>query len=92
VNRPAALPANDTGTEVRPQRPRKVILHNDDVHAFDEVILQVQKATGCSLEQATAITWTAHTRGLAVAFEGPFERCELVAAVLQQIRLRVSID
>ncbi|MBI2932386.1 MAG: ATP-dependent Clp protease adaptor ClpS [Planctomycetes bacterium] len=77
---------------VQPRRPWQVILFNEDRHTFDEVILQVQKATGCNLEEATRITWTAHTDGQAVCFSGPLERCEIVAAKLQEIRLNVSIE
>jgi len=78
------------GTQL--QHPCQVILFNDDWHTFDEVILQVQKATGCNLEEATRITLAAHNEGQAVAFSGPFERCEIVAAKLQQIKLGVSIE
>ena len=91
--RPSAEPSvsADPAIEPRTYRPRRVILFNDAVHTFDEVIVQVQKATGCALERAEAITWEAHTRGQAAAFEGPLERCEHVAAVLGQIRLRTAI-
>lgn len=82
----------ETSEEVRLQKPWNVLLFNDDVHSFDEVILQVQKATGCSLERAVQITWTAHTEGQAVAYTGVLERCEIVAAKLQEIRLNVRIE
>ncbi len=72
--------------------PWKVILFNDDLHSFDEVILQVQRATGVSLTRATEITLEAHSKGRAVCFTGPLERCEHVAAILQQIRLTVEIE
>lgn len=87
---PVVEPVTEEDVEV--QRPWQVILFNDDVHSFDEVILQVQKATGCSLERAVQITFTAHTEGQAVAFGGPLERCEVAAAKLQEIRLRVTIE
>ncbi len=74
------------------QRPWEVILFNDDVHSMDEVILQLQKATGCSLENAVRITLTAHHEGQAVAFGGPLERCEIVAGKLQEIKLQVRIE
>ncbi len=83
-------PKLDEKTET--QRPWQVILFNDEEHSMDEVILQLQKATGCSLENAVQIMLTAHHEGQAVAFGGPFERCEVVAAKLQEIKLRVSIE
>ncbi len=70
----------------------RVILYNDDWHSFDEVILQVQKATGCSLERAVAITYEAHTKGRAVAYEGSKAKCQRVVATLREIRLQVEID
>jgi ATP-dependent Clp protease adapter protein ClpS len=81
-----------TDVAVETQRPWQVLLFNDEVHSFDEVILQVQKATGCSLERAVQITYEAHNTGQAVCFGGPLERCEVVAAKLQEIKLRVSIE
>ena len=65
-------------TQTRPEedietglgQPWMVILFNDDYHAFDEVIAQVQKATGCSPGEAFQITYAAHTNGQAVAYVG----------------------
>ena len=34
--------------------PWQVVLFNDEVHSFEEVIHQVQKAIGCPLERAVA--------------------------------------
>lgn len=79
-------------TETVTGGPFIVILYNDDYHAMDEVILQVQKATGCSLEKAVVITLTAHANGRAIAYEGTEEDCETVAAVLRQIRLQAETD
>jgi len=85
-----------TGTErdarTRRARPRIVVLYNDDVHAFEEVVLQVQKATGKALPEAVRITLVAHTRGKSVAFSGTLAECQRVAAVLRGIRLQVEVD
>jgi len=72
--------------------PWNVILYNDDYHSFDEVVLQVQKATGYSEERAAEITYEAHTEGRAVAFTGDKDECKRVATVLREIRLQVEID
>lgn len=72
--------------------PWCVILYNDDFHTFDEVILQVQKATGVDLRTAFEITLEAHTLGRAVCFKGPLNDCERVAGILKQIQLRVEIQ
>ena len=72
--------------------PWVVILYNDEYHDFDEVILQVQKATGYSLERASDIVVTAHFTGRAIAYDGDQEECERAAGVLRQIRLQVETD
>src|SRR5688500_295063 len=48
----------------------RVILHNDNYNTMENVVLWLQKATGCSLEQAEHITYVAHTNGKAVCFSG----------------------
>ncbi len=88
------LPEVETISEEATQidLPWNVILYNDDFHSFEEVILQVQKATGVSLDRAAEITLEAHLKGRAVCFTGPLERCEHVAAILRQIELTVEIE
>ena len=85
-----ADPAREFSTVVI--EPWHVILLNDDWHTFDEVIVQVMKATRCSLDQAQAITWDVHSKGQALCYTGPRERCELVASVLEEIGLRVRLE
>lgn len=72
--------------------PWIVILYNDDWHPYDQVVFQVQKATGCTLEYAIWITQEAHSTGRAVAFSGSLDECERVCAVLREIRLQVEVD
>ncbi len=66
------------------KRPWKVVLYNDDIHSFDEVILQVQKATGYSLLEATQITLEAPFKRKAVAYPGEFIGCNKVAGILRE--------
>jgi ATP-dependent Clp protease adaptor protein ClpS len=89
---PVVEPRIDEEQEVRTRGPWVVILYNDDWHPYPQVVLQVQKATGCSLEEAEAITFEAHTMGRAIAYTGTMEDCERVAGVLRQIRLQVETD
>lgn len=72
--------------------PWKVILYNDDVHTFDEVILQLQKALGCGQARAEKIAFEAHSRGKAIAYDGEFEDCFRVMGVLREIQLVVEIE
>ena len=89
LERPDTLTETEEKTEK--DLPWNVLLYNDDHHGFEEVILQVQKATGVSLERAYDITVEAHTQGRAICYTGPLERCEHVAAILRQIQLKAEI-
>jgi ATP-dependent Clp protease adapter protein ClpS len=81
----------EEATDERLDEPWTVILYNDDVHTFDEVINQLVKATGCSTAEAEKKAWTVHTKGKANVFEGPFEKCFEVQSVLREIELITEI-
>lgn len=72
--------------------PYIVILYNDDHHQMDEVVIQLQKATGYDIQRCIAIMIEAHTRSRAVAFSGSEDECERCANILRQIRLQVETD
>src|SRR5437016_4171340 len=74
------------------QGPWVVILYNCDCHTFDEVILQLQKAAGHSIERAEDIAMEAHSQGRAIAYTGEADDCERVATILRSIRLQVETD
>jgi ATP-dependent Clp protease adaptor protein ClpS len=76
----------------RVDSPWVVILYNCDCHGYDQVVFQVQKATGCTLEKAVWITHEAHTCGRAIAYTGNLEECERVAGILRAIKLQVETD
>jgi ATP-dependent Clp protease adaptor protein ClpS len=78
--------------EVVSQDPAKVVLFNDDVHTFDEVITQLIKATRCTQEHAEALAWEVHTRGKAVVFVGELLRCMEVSGILEEIQLLTQIE
>jgi ATP-dependent Clp protease adapter protein ClpS len=72
--------------------PLKVILFNDDIHSFDEVIAQLIKAIGCSSARAEAIAWEVHTTGKAVCYEGDLGECLRVSGILEEIGLHTQIE
>lgn len=92
--------AGDTDTEEiaieevseRIDTPWRVILYNDEIHTFDEVILQLVKATRCSIEQAKKYAFTAHLEGKVCVYEGAFEECFRVQGVLREIQLVTEIE
>jgi ATP-dependent Clp protease adapter protein ClpS len=72
--------------------PWNVVLINDDWHSLDDVIMQLIKATGCSVKEATDLVWEAEQRGEAVCFAGEKKRCEFVGHVLDEIELRFRLE
>lgn len=71
--------------------PWKTLLFNCDCHTFDEVEKVVMKATRCTLSRARQISSEVHTKGSAVVYSGPRERCEAVADVIGAVGLRVKV-
>ena len=72
--------------------PAKVILYNDEIHTFDEVIHQLIKATGCSSSEAEGIAFEVDSRGLAAVYEGELDRCLHVSSILEEIALHTTIE
>jgi len=79
-------------TEERLDTPWRVILFDDDIHTFEEVIIQLVKAIGCSHERAYKHAWTVHTRGKDCVYEGSFNECFRVQGVLREIQLVTQIE
>lgn len=77
--------------EEKEETPWRVILYNDEIHTFDEVITQIIKATGCSQSKAEKLTLKVHNEGKATVFEGSFEECFKVNGVLKEIQLITEI-
>lgn len=71
--------------------PWRLILYDDDIHTFDEVINQLIKALGCTVSEAEKITIAVHNEGKAIVFEGKFEECLKINSVLQEIQLITEI-
>ncbi len=71
--------------------PYKVILYNDDVHSFDEVINQIIKAIRCNFEAARSLTFEVHVKGKAIVFIGELAKCLKVSSILEEISLHTQI-
>jgi ATP-dependent Clp protease adaptor protein ClpS len=89
---PLGLEQSQSDEDVEMQEPAKVILFNDNVHTFDDVITQLIKATACSQEKAEALAWEVHTRGRAMVFTGEMMRCVQVSGILEEIQLMTQIE
>lgn len=73
-------------------KPYKTVLFNDDHHDMQEVIIQIMKAIKCDAGRASQIMLTAHTNGSAIVYTGSREKCELVSAILEEIRLGTKVE
>jgi ATP-dependent Clp protease adapter protein ClpS len=93
MSNPEELTKTETEEEVQDsiQSPWKLILYDDDIHTFDEVIEQLMKATGCGLAKAEKLTWQVHNEGKAIVHEGEFEECLRIDSVLKEIQLVTEI-
>ncbi|HAV22805.1 MAG: hypothetical protein A3H45_14775 [Ignavibacteria bacterium RIFCSPLOWO2_02_FULL_55_14] len=89
---PQAAPDANVADDVQIQQPAKVILFNDEIHTFDEVIGQIIKATGCDTARAEALTWEVHNSGKAMVYEGTMNECLRVTGVLEEIALHTQIE
>lgn len=69
----------------------RVTLFNCECHTFDQVERVLIKATRCSISQARAWSWEVHTKGSAVVYRGPLERCEAVADCIGAVGLQVTV-
>lgn len=81
---------SDTGNDTADGA--RVILFNDEVHSFDEVIHQLIKATQCSFEKAKRFAETVHRNGKCEVYHGAVEDCLHVSAVLEEIHLKTTVD
>ena len=73
------------------QTPWKLILYNDEVHTFEEVIQQLIKALKCERDRAQQLTLKVHSEGKAIVFEGEFEECLKRDYILREIELITEI-
>jgi ATP-dependent Clp protease adaptor protein ClpS len=78
--------------EVLTQLTSRVILFNDEWHTFEEVIEQIIKATGCSVDKAEVLTLEVHNAGKSMVYDGDFAECLRVSTVLEEIHLRTQIE
>lgn len=73
------------------ETPWRVLLYNDAIHTFDEVINQLTKAIRCNRAYAEEITFKVHNEGKALVYEGDFEPCFEVNNILKEIQLITEI-
>jgi ATP-dependent Clp protease adapter protein ClpS len=92
ISIPNPILQEEKDVDVQIEQPAKVILFNDEIHSFDEVIGQIIKAIGCDSVKAEALTWEVHSNGKAMVFEGVMNECLKVSHVLEEIALNTQIE
>jgi ATP-dependent Clp protease adaptor protein ClpS len=85
-----AKPKNKPEEDVPP--PWRILLHNDEVNVFENVVRILHRLTPLSLEESLDRTVTAHTRGRAVLLSTHKERAELYLEQLSSAGLTVTME
>jgi ATP-dependent Clp protease adapter protein ClpS len=88
-SKPTSDVIEDTTTETGLES--RVVLYNDDWHSFEEVIVQLMKATHCAFEQARDFSFEVHVKGKAIVYNGSITSCLKVSSILEEIALNTQI-
>ena len=88
---PQGIVLPEIDKKVSVQTSYHVLLYNDDIHTFDEVIAQLIKAIQCSFEKAKDIAFEVHTKGKALVYSGSLTECLRISSVLEEIALHTQI-
>ncbi len=72
--------------------PTKVILFNDEIHSFDEVVSQIIKAIKCNSHKAEKLAYKAHNDGKTIVYGGDLVKCIEVSSILEEIKLITQIE
>jgi ATP-dependent Clp protease adapter protein ClpS len=92
LTRPTVTPDLSDAESTTHQGEYLVIVFNNEYNTFDQVIHILQKATGCTLEEAEMETWEIHHMGKSVVHHAEKGECERVAAIITTIGIRVAVE
>ena len=70
---------------------RRLLLYNS-MHFWDDVVIQLQKATGFDILHCEQIAMIAHTKGKAIVKSGNYEELKIIDNVLKEINLLTKIE
>ena len=86
------LPADDLDDDERVSGSGYiVVVYDNEKNTWDEVVMILQKATGCALEEAEIETWEVDNLGKSVVHHGGQEECERAADIIREIGIRVEV-
>ena len=72
--------------------PWKVLLHNDEVNAFEDVILAILEITPLNPSRAIQVTYDAHRRGMSLILTTHRERAELFVEQFRSKKIKASAE
>ena len=72
--------------------PYNVVLHNDDVHTFDDVARALNRVIGVSLKRGYELADIVHNKGNAIVATCRKEQAELYRERLEGYKLTVTIE
>jgi len=68
-----------------------VVLYNNDVTAFEDVVAILMRSTGCSANEAYIETWEAHHYGKAPCHFSDKTECEVIASMISSIGVKTQV-
>jgi ATP-dependent Clp protease adapter protein ClpS len=68
-----------------------VIVYNNEINTWDEVVFILMLATKCTEEEADIETWEIDNLGKSVVHCGGNDECEAIAVVIRQIGIEVEV-
>ena len=88
---PVSRPVDEKNKPELPP-PYRVLLHNDEINLFENVVRILQRLTPLSEQEALQRTVEAHTRGRAVLLSTHKERAELYVEQLTSAGLTATME
>lgn len=79
-------------TEEQEEPPYRVLLHNDEVNLFGNVVRWLHELTPLSVDEAYQRTTEAHVKGRAVLLRTHKERAELYVEQLTSVGLTATME
>lgn len=78
-------------SEMEPWREYAVILFNDEVHSYEEVVVQLIRALQCTVARAYELMLRVDRSGQAVVSIASKQKAMHIATILAQIDLKVAL-
>jgi ATP-dependent Clp protease adaptor protein ClpS len=68
-----------------------VTVFDNDINTYDEVIMILMAATGCSAQEAYIEAWEIDHLGQSVVHHSTEDECKIAASIIAEIGIRVEV-